>query len=137
MDRFRVLVVDDEVDFLETIVKRLKKRQVDAEGVETGEAAVEVLNNKLFDVVLLDVTPISLKIETLGGVATTLIDKNTTSTITKGLINYFKTGNNSFLNCYCRRKKTTRARCSAIFSQLYRQGPNGRTRDFGSAPSGP
>jgi len=27
-----------------------------------------------------------------------LIDKNTTSTITKGLINYFKTGNNSFLN---------------------------------------
>ncbi len=55
MDRFRVLVVDDEVDFLETIVKRLKKRQVDAEGVETGEAAVEVLNNKLFDVVLLDV----------------------------------------------------------------------------------
>ncbi len=55
MDRFRVLVVDDEVDFLETIVKRLQKRQVDAEGVETGEAAVEVLSNKLFDVVLLDV----------------------------------------------------------------------------------
>jgi DNA-binding NtrC family response regulator len=55
MNTFRVLVVDDEVDFLETIVKRLQKRKIDTEGVTTGEAAIETLNKKLFDVVLLDV----------------------------------------------------------------------------------
>ncbi len=55
MNMFRVLVVDDEVDFLETIVKRLQKRKIDTEGVTTGEAAIETLNEKLFDVVLLDV----------------------------------------------------------------------------------
>ncbi len=32
MKDFRVLIVDDELDFLETIVKRLKRRKVDATG---------------------------------------------------------------------------------------------------------
>ena len=55
MDTFRVLVVDDETDFLETIVNRLQKRKIDATGVPTGEAALEMIKEKLFDVVLLDV----------------------------------------------------------------------------------
>ena len=55
MSIFRILVVDDEVDFLETIVNRLKKRKLDAVGVTTGESAIEVLNEQLFDVVLLDI----------------------------------------------------------------------------------
>lgn len=55
MDTFRVLVVDDETDFLETIVNRLQKRKIDATGVLTGEAALELMKGKLFDVVLLDV----------------------------------------------------------------------------------
>jgi len=50
----RVLVVDDEVDFLETVVNRLKKRKFEAEGVTSGEAAVELLKAKPFDVVVLD-----------------------------------------------------------------------------------
>ena len=55
MSMFRVLVVDDEVDFMETIVNRLKKRKIGAEGVTSGEAAVDLLNQELFDVVLLDI----------------------------------------------------------------------------------
>ncbi|MFA4909712.1 MAG: response regulator [Desulfobacteria bacterium] len=55
MDTFRVLVVDDETDFLETIVNRLQKRKVEATGVLSGEAALELLKEKLFDVILLDV----------------------------------------------------------------------------------
>jgi DNA-binding NtrC family response regulator len=55
MDMFRILVVDDEVDFLETIVNRLQKRKLNASGVTSGEEAVELLQKELFDVVILDV----------------------------------------------------------------------------------
>ncbi|MEN6440439.1 MAG: response regulator [Syntrophobacter sp.] len=55
MASFRVLIVDDEPDFLETIVKRLLKRQVDATGAGSGEEALEVLKTQSFDVVILDV----------------------------------------------------------------------------------
>ena len=55
MENFRVLVVDDETDFLETIVKRLRKRGLEAEGVVSGEAAIEMMREKRFDVVLLDI----------------------------------------------------------------------------------
>jgi DNA-binding NtrC family response regulator len=55
MDYFRALVVDDEVDFLETLVNRLGKRNIDTTGVRSGEEAVEVMKKKLFDVVILDI----------------------------------------------------------------------------------
>ena len=55
METFRVLVVDDEVDFLETLVNRLKKRKFEAEGVSSGEEALERLKGKHFDVVVLDI----------------------------------------------------------------------------------
>ena len=40
MSIFKVLIVDDEVDFTESIVKRLEKRNIIAAGVTSGEAAV-------------------------------------------------------------------------------------------------
>ena len=55
MDSFRVLVVDDEKDFLETLVNRLAKRNIDATGVPSGEEAIKMMNEKLFDVVILDI----------------------------------------------------------------------------------
>ena len=55
MELFNVLVVDDEKDFLETLVKRLKKRDLFAEGVESGEKAIELMDQKLFDVIILDI----------------------------------------------------------------------------------
>lgn len=55
MHTFRILVVDDETDFLETIVNRLNKRKLDTKGVTSSEAALDVLNEELYDVVLLDI----------------------------------------------------------------------------------
>ena len=55
MDMFRIMVVDDEVDFLETVVNRLQKRQLNATGVTSGEEAVALLKEELFDVVILDI----------------------------------------------------------------------------------
>ncbi len=55
MEAFRVLIVDDELDFLETIVKRLKRRKVDATGIDSGTRALDLLEKEHFDVVILDV----------------------------------------------------------------------------------
>ena len=55
MDYFSVLVVDDEEDFLETIVKRLNKRKISTIGVKSGEEALEVIKDRLIDVVVLDI----------------------------------------------------------------------------------
>ncbi|MCD4744408.1 MAG: response regulator [Desulfobacteraceae bacterium] len=51
----KILVVDDEIDFLETTVKRLKKKQLDAMGVSSGEDALVKIKEKYFDVILLDI----------------------------------------------------------------------------------
>ncbi len=48
-----------------------------------------VLGGDVKDVLLLDVTPLTLGIETMGGVRTPLIDKNTT----------IPTKNHKFFNC--------------------------------------
>ena len=55
MEKFKVMIVDDEVDFLETIVKRLQTRSIDVTGVESGYQALEVLDNRNPDVIILDV----------------------------------------------------------------------------------
>ena len=55
MHYFNVLVVDDEEDFLETITKRMNKRGVDTHGVRSGEEALALMKEKVFDVVILDV----------------------------------------------------------------------------------
>lgn len=55
MDTFRILVVDDEIDFLETLIKRLEKRQLNVTGVDSGEKAIALIKEQLFDVVLLDI----------------------------------------------------------------------------------
>ncbi|MGO9021433.1 MAG: response regulator [Syntrophobacteraceae bacterium] len=55
MENLSVLIVDDEVEFLETLVKRLRKRKLDVNGVTSGEAALEQLKKTPVDIVVLDI----------------------------------------------------------------------------------
>lgn len=55
MDQPNILIVDDEGDFLETLMKRLKKRNIQAQGCASGEAALQFIRQSPFDVVVLDI----------------------------------------------------------------------------------
>ena len=55
MDNFDVLVVDDESDFRDSLIKRLKKRNLNVFGAGSGEEALAVLKEEAVDVVILDV----------------------------------------------------------------------------------
>jgi two-component system, OmpR family, response regulator len=55
MDEFRVLLVDDEEDFRETLQKRLRNRKLQVDTAENGYKALELLQTKDFDVIVLDV----------------------------------------------------------------------------------
>ena len=55
MDLVRILVVDDEEDFLETLVNRLNRRGMSAQGALSGCEALKMMEEKEFDVVVLDV----------------------------------------------------------------------------------
>jgi len=55
MEKFSVLIVDDEEDFVETLVKRLTSKGLEAEAVYRGLDALELLEQKDFDVCVLDV----------------------------------------------------------------------------------
>jgi DNA-binding NtrC family response regulator len=51
----KLLLIDDESDFRNTLLKRLQRRNVDVHGVESGEAALAWLANERVDVAILDV----------------------------------------------------------------------------------
>ncbi|HXZ16021.1 MAG TPA: molecular chaperone DnaK, partial [Roseiarcus sp.] len=74
--------------FLEQAIGRPIEHGVDPMECVAMGAAVQggVLAGEVKDVVLLDVTPLSLGVETLGGVATHLIDRNTTIPTKKGQV---------------------------------------------------
>lgn len=51
----RVLIVDDEQDFLETIVRRLERRGFEAYGALRGRDGLQILEDRKIDVVVLDI----------------------------------------------------------------------------------
>ncbi len=50
----RILIVDDEADFLETIVKRLNRRGFNVTGIDGALKALRLLDSESFDIVILD-----------------------------------------------------------------------------------
>jgi CheY-like chemotaxis protein len=55
MQQPSILVVDDEGDFLETLIKRLEKKKIAALGCASGEEALLLVRENPFDVVVLDI----------------------------------------------------------------------------------
>ncbi len=70
---------------VQKIFNRAPNKGVNPDEVVAMGAAIQgaVLQGDVNDILLLDVTPLSLGIETLGGVMTRLIDKNTTIPVNK------------------------------------------------------
>lgn len=55
MEPIKVLLVDDESDFLDLMKKRLAKRNFDVVAVDSGMAGLNALKEGVFDVLVLDV----------------------------------------------------------------------------------
>ena len=55
LEGVKVLLVDDETEFVTTLSKRINKRNVNASVVESGEKALEYMERSPVDVVVLDV----------------------------------------------------------------------------------
>jgi DNA-binding NtrC family response regulator len=62
-DPIRLLLVDDEKDFVNILSKRLKRRNIDVVKAYSGAEAIQVLRGQKFDVALLD-----LKMEDMSGI---------------------------------------------------------------------
>jgi molecular chaperone DnaK len=72
-------------DLVRSLTKKEPHKGVNPDEVVAVGAAIQggVLGGEVKDVLLLDVTPLSLGLETLGGVMTTLIERNTTIPVKK------------------------------------------------------
>ena len=62
-DHVRLLLIDDEKDFVNILSKRLKRRNMDVKKAFSGTEAIQTLRGQAFDVAVLD-----LKMEDMDGI---------------------------------------------------------------------
>jgi DNA-binding response OmpR family regulator len=62
-DPIRLLIVDDEVGFVNILAKRLSRRNMEVTSAYTGTEAIQILRKQDFDVAVLD-----LKMEEMDGI---------------------------------------------------------------------
>jgi DNA-binding NtrC family response regulator len=70
MSELKVLLVDDEEELVSTLVERLEYRQIKAEFLLNGAAAIQRMREAKFDVVVLD-----LKLPGISGIETMRVIK--------------------------------------------------------------
>ena len=54
MDKFKILLVDDEEEFVKSLSERLQLRELDANMALNGEQAMEIVTDEVPDVMVLD-----------------------------------------------------------------------------------
>jgi len=54
MSEYKVLLVDDEVDFVDVLADRLEARDLDVSKANSGAAALELAEGRTFDAIVLD-----------------------------------------------------------------------------------
>ena len=74
--RIKLLLVDDEVGFVEVLAKRLSRRNMDVTTAFSGVAAIRALRQQDFDVAVLD-----LKMEDMDGIGVLKVFKKMLSTM--------------------------------------------------------
>jgi len=59
-DRIRLLLVDDEVGYLEVLSKRIRKRNLHVTTASTGQQAIQLLRRADFDVAVVDLKMVDM-----------------------------------------------------------------------------
>ncbi len=68
-ERGRILIADDEETFLLSTIDLLRREGYECDGVKDAEAAVEVLSNKAFDLLVSDIRmPGNMELELIESV---------------------------------------------------------------------
>ncbi|MEA1969924.1 MAG: response regulator [Thermodesulfobacteriota bacterium] len=50
----KILLIDDETEFVSTLAERLELRGYDSKTAEDGESGITMISNEIFDIVVLD-----------------------------------------------------------------------------------